>query len=234
MRSEFVDAEDRLADLIAYTRSTGLFDSFSARITLLSAQLAHAQGRSKRALKAYRAAAHLEPNSAIAVMSLIGEVVLRIGIKDEDLDDEGQPLEVLTTQVIKECQSAEEVFLPVAFILEGLQAQEIIEIKCAFDTCILLATNVAHFLCYRTNLKSALDCAGRSADNHLRALVLALMANMYLLTASEHAQIMLKTCQQLAQGLGAPRDKRDELANGGKTTGNLPLCLWVGEKYAGM
>lgn len=59
------------------------------------------------------------------------------------------------------------------------------------------------------------------------------MANMYILTASDHAQLMLKTCQQLAAGLGAPLDKADELANGGAVAGNVPLGLWVGEKFAG-
>ena len=73
----------------------------------------------------------------------------------------------------------------------------------------------------------------RAADNHLRALVLALMANMYLLTASDHAQVMLKTCQQLAAGLGAPMDKADELVNGGLAVGNVPLGLWVGERFTG-
>lgn len=85
----------------------------------------------------------------------------------------------------------------------------------------------------RKSLKSALEQVTRSLDNHLRALILALMANMYLLTASDHAQLMLKTCQQLASGLGAPEDKANELLNGGSVVGNVPLGLWVGEKFLG-
>lgn len=59
------------------------------------------------------------------------------------------------------------------------------------------------------------------------------MANMYLLTASDHAYKMLKMCQQMAIALGAPLDAKDELANGGSVPGNAPLGLWVGEKMLG-
>lgn len=59
MRSEFVEAERHLAELIAHTRNEGLFNQYAARITLLHAQLAHGLGQIERALQCYQVAAHL-------------------------------------------------------------------------------------------------------------------------------------------------------------------------------
>ncbi|EIM87097.1 uncharacterized protein STEHIDRAFT_167950 [Stereum hirsutum FP-91666 SS1] len=55
----------------------------------------------------------------------------------------------------------------------------------------------------KAHLKAALSLATKAQDNHLRALILALVSAHYLHTASEHAQVMLRTCEQLAAGLGA-------------------------------
>ena len=94
----------------------------------------------------------------------------------------------------------------------------------------------------RQHLKRALELATRSTDNHLRALVLALIAAHYLHTAGEHARTMLQTCEQLAAGLGAPATKGAASAagaDGGKgyltpvVVGNAPLGLWAGERFMG-
>ncbi|KAG8960698.1 hypothetical protein FRC05_006691 [Tulasnella sp. 425] len=211
MRSEFDQAEASLSNLIAHTRSTNLFQTYAPQITLLSAYLSHALGQIPRALDRYRSAAYLDRFSEkgfVRLAARVGEVVLRIGRGDEESEEEMQEM---TLQVIKECKAHGAQFEPIARILEAILAREIIEIK--------------------KSLKSALEQVTRSLDNHLRALILALMANMYLLTASDHAQLMLKTCQQLASGLGAPEDKANELLNGGSVVGNVPLGLWVGEKF---
>lgn len=63
----------------------------------------------------------------------------------------------------------------------------------------------------------------------MRAVVLALIAAHYLHTAGDHALSMLQTCEQLATGLGAPAVKGTMPG----PTGNLRLCLWVGQKYLG-
>ena len=91
----------------------------------------------------------------------------------------------------------------------------------------------------RQHLKRALELATTAQDNHLRALVLALIAAHYLHTAGDHARTMLQTCEQLAAGLGAPstKDATTTGANGKSTqpivVGNAPLGLWVGERFLG-
>lgn len=98
------------------------------------------------------------------------------------------------------------------------------------------------------HLRQALKIATQSTDNHLRALILALIASQYLNTSTEHAEAMLATAEQLAAGLGAqPRSsqKGSQAAEGGTPTsagkkvgamdgvGNAPLRLWIGERSAG-
>lgn len=63
----------------------------------------------------------------------------------------------------------------------------------------------------------------------MRAAILALIAGHYLHTAGDHALSMLQTCEQIAAGLGVPAEKG--AATG--PTGNVRLCLWVGQKYLG-
>jgi len=100
---------------------------------------------------------------------------------------------------------------------------------CSFDLLLI------HYS--RKLLKEALEIATQSSDNHLRALILALLSNLYLLTASEHAQLMLRMCRQLAAGLGAPviRSEPDQAseAENAQVVGNAPLGLWVGERFVG-
>lgn len=89
----------------------------------------------------------------------------------------------------------------------------------------------------RQHLKQALELATKAQDNHLRALVLALIAAHYLHTAGDHARTMLQTCEQLAAGLGAPPTKGTGATQNTKSTpvvvGNAPLGLWVGERFLG-
>ena len=55
----------------------------------------------------------------------------------------------------------------------------------------------------RSQLRIALNLSTSAQDNHLRALVLALVAAQYVHTSTEHAETMLSTAEQLAAGLGA-------------------------------
>ena len=97
---------------------------------------------------------------------------------------------------------------------------------------------------YRQHLKRALELATRSLDNHLRALILALVSAHYLHTAGDHARAMLQTCEQLAAGLGATA--KGIVSSGDRapatapppspstvSVGNAPLGLWVGERFLG-
>lgn len=85
--------------------------------------------------------------------------------------------------------------------------------------------------CYsREHLRHSLELATKAQDNHLRAVVLALVAAHYFHTAGDHAFQMLQACEQLAAGLGAPPTKN---SSNDAVTGNAQLGLWVGQKFIG-
>ena len=83
----------------------------------------------------------------------------------------------------------------------------------------------------RQYLKDGLSKASRLQDNHLRALIMALVSSHYFHTAYDQAEQVLSTCEQLAAGLGAPTDKvNSNLA----TFGNIQLGIWVSERTLGL
>ncbi|KAI0696886.1 hypothetical protein C8T65DRAFT_615130 [Cerioporus squamosus] len=237
MRSEFDTAERNLDILIAHTRSYDIFPLFSARIALHHAHLAHALARPARALRCYRAAAHhSEPGSFVNVAARAGDVALCVGVQrrmatmgdswqqglsltDDDWTEEDnvEDLEARGAEVIKLCRGMGGTLEAIGQVLEACFTPEILKAK--------------------QHLKHALELATKAQDNHLRALVLALIAAHYLHTAGDHARTMLQTCEQLAAGLGAPPMKGATAPgeNGKAATpivvGNAPLGLWVGERF---
>jgi len=92
---------------------------------------------------------------------------------------------------------------------------------------------LAHLLLIfsRQYLKDGLSKASRSQDNHLRALIMALVSSHYFHTAYDQAEQILSTCEQLAAGLGAPTDKPN--SNEVQTFGNTQLGIWVCERTLG-
>jgi hypothetical protein len=103
-------------------------------------------------------------------------------------------------------------------------------------TTELISLITLHF---RSRLKAALDGAGAAGDNYARALALALVAAHYLHTAGDTAEQMLRTCRQLAGGLGGPVSGAPSAAankegiSAGRSLGNAVLGLWIGEKFLG-
>ncbi|RDX44285.1 hypothetical protein OH76DRAFT_1359850 [Lentinus brumalis] len=237
MRSEFDIVERNLDVLIAHTRTYDIFPLFSARIALHHAHLAHALARPARALRCYRAAAHhSEPGSFVNVAARAGEIALCVGVRrrkatmgeawrqglsltDDDWteDDEAEDLEERGAEVIELCHGMGGTLEAIGQVLQACFTPEILKAK--------------------QHLKHALELATKAQDNHLRALVLALIAAHYLHTAGDHARSMLQTCEQLAAGLGAPPTKGATTPgeNGKAATpivvGNAPLGLWVGERF---
>ncbi|KAH9854482.1 hypothetical protein C2E23DRAFT_726704 [Lenzites betulinus] len=236
MRSEFSTAEENLNLLIAHTRTYDIFALFSARIALHHAHLAHALLRPARALRCYRAAAHhAEAGSFVHVAALAGETALCVGVSrrmsrlreawtqglseaDDPWPEDELDLEVHVEkgmEVVKMCRGMGGSLEAVAQVLEACFTPEILKAK--------------------QHLKHALELATRAQDNHLRALVLALIAAHYLHTAGDHARTMLQTCEQLAAGLGAPSTKGAAASQAGRNppvaVGNAPLGLWVGERF---
>ncbi|KAJ7476881.1 hypothetical protein B0H11DRAFT_1303136 [Mycena galericulata] len=231
MRSEFADAEQALNGVIAHARTHGLFvGALAHRIALLHAHLAHALGRPSRARTCYRVAAHLAEevgDAGGAVAARAGEVALLIGLRarararatgreppplaeeDAELADVGEAeLARLGQEVAGACRALGGGMRAVGEVLEGVLSAEILKAK--------------------QHLKNALTYATECQDNHLRALILALIAAHYLHTAGEQAQKMLATCEQLAAGLGAPGKKGKDRVD---TVGNAPLRLWAGERF---
>ncbi|THH27936.1 hypothetical protein EUX98_g6250 [Antrodiella citrinella] len=211
MRSEFDEAEKHLAQLIAHTRTYGLFPHFSARITLHHAHLAHALARPSRADQCYVVAAGLAPaGTFVNVSARAGRVLLHLGWKrNADDDDEGEGVdEEEMKEVVRLCRGLGGTLEAVGRVVEACLSTEIMKSK--------------------QHLKAALHLATQSQDNHLRALILALIASQYFYTAGDHAQQMLQTCEQLAAGLGAPPASN---AEPGAVLGNVPLGLWVGERF---
>ncbi|KAI0328458.1 hypothetical protein GY45DRAFT_1326330 [Cubamyces sp. BRFM 1775] len=237
MRSEFDIAEQNLNNLIAHTRTYDIFPLFAARIALHHGHLAHALMKPARALRCYRAAAyHAERGSFVHVAASAGEVALCVGVQrrrasmgdawmqglseSDDPWPEDEDVEVHMErglEVVKMCRGMGGSLEAVAQVLEACFTDEILKAK--------------------QHLKHALELATKAQDNHLRALVLALIAAHYLHTAGEHARTMLVTCEQLAAGLGAPSNKGTTGSGppGTQSTsvmvGNAPLGLWVGERF---
>ena len=255
MRSELDTAQNTLNSLIAHTRTHNLFSSYAARITLLQAQLAHSVGRTERALKCYQVAAFLASGGGdcdceegkdewVRVAARAGEVWVRIGVvrrrimkmrmrtmgcaedrerERKETDAELESLRILGTAVCAECDALGGTLSSIASVLRA---------------CLV---NEKEYLSAKQYLRQALDLATKAGDNHLRALVLALVAAQYMCTAREHAGSMLATCEQLAAGLGVgdknQKDKGEEKENGRivkrREVGNAQLRLWVGERFLG-
>jgi len=93
---------------------------------------------------------------------------------------------------------------------------------------VIQAATSAEILRAKQNLKEGLSKASRSQDNHLRALIMALVSSHYFHTAYDQAEQVLSTCEQLAAGLGAPIDKVN--SNQVPTFGNIQLGIWVSER----
>ncbi|KAF9812532.1 hypothetical protein IEO21_06171 [Rhodonia placenta] len=221
MRSEFDAAEENLDILIAHTRTFDLFPSFAARIALHYGHLAHALGQSAHALQYYNVAAHLaEDGSFVKLTARVGQIALRIGLERPLLgseDDDGVKVNLEPEmQVARACREMGSNLEAVGRVIEACLTSEILKSK--------------------QHLKVALGLVTKAQDNHLRALVLALIASQYFHTAGDHALEMLQTCEQLAAGLGAPPNKPAPKEPGQKhaapvLVGNAPLGLWVGERF---
>ncbi|KAH7914523.1 hypothetical protein BJ138DRAFT_1143607 [Hygrophoropsis aurantiaca] len=226
-RSEFDAAETHLNLLIAHTRTYSLFPSYASRITLHHAHLAHALGNTTRAMQCYRVAADLDGGSGfIGVAARAGEVLLRIGInvqqavlpqtdmgREEQGPESGMDEETksMAVDVSKKCRGMGGNLEAVGQIIEAATATEILKSK--------------------NHLKHALGIVSRAQDNHLRALLLALISTHYLHTAPDHAQTTLIACEQLAAGLGAVVKVEDGAQPLNDAVGNAPLRLWVGERF---
>ncbi|KAI0348201.1 hypothetical protein BDW22DRAFT_1424406 [Trametopsis cervina] len=214
MRSEFDVAEQNLDTLIAHTRTYSIFPNFSARITLHQAHLAHALCQIPRALSCYRVAARLAvEDDFVRLAAQAGEIILLMGLRSDKA-----VMSALATgihvdhkeavNIAKACRGMGGTLEAMGQVVEALMSPEILRSK--------------------EHLKLALELASKAQDNHLRAVVIAIVAAHYFHTAGDHAFKMLMTCEQLAAGLGASNKNLDGAVN---SVGNAQLGLWVGQKF---
>ncbi|OCB90971.1 hypothetical protein A7U60_g1779 [Sanghuangporus baumii] len=223
MRSEFEDASSHLNELIAHTRNFNLFNAYAARITLHHAHLAHSLGDTARASQCYSVAAHLAAEGTfVNVSARAGGLALRIANGEGSRTDLEWEEEVKS--IVDACRGMGGTLEAIGHILQACLSNEILTAK--------------------SHLKSALDLASNAQDNHLRALVLALISTLYLLTAEQHSRQILESCAQLAAGLGASAKRDDTQVGSGSSpskegygsstmtsVGNAPLGLWVGQRF---
>ncbi|KAH9926501.1 uncharacterized protein B0H18DRAFT_1006448 [Fomitopsis serialis] len=226
MRSEFDSAKENLNILIAHARTYDIFPLFAARIALHHGHLAHALGQFARASQCYQAAAsHSEPDSFVHVAARASGFALRLGLKQRERGalNEGEDEDALPydRDMVDEGMHIAQACKGMGGTLDAVGQ-------------VLLACLTPEILAAKQHLKKALNLATVARDNHLRALILALIASHYFHTAGDHALEMLQTCEQLAAGLGAPADrsKPDPSSKDAVVpVGNAPLGLWVGERF---
>ncbi|KAG2110691.1 hypothetical protein DEU56DRAFT_896675 [Suillus clintonianus] len=249
-RSEFDAAETHLNALLSLTHAHDLFNSYSARITLHAAHLAHALGDTERAGVCYRVAKSVddETNAGtgyVGAAACAGEALLRIGLQaqrdDEHMDtsanqetsgDRSDWLDsethALARSAIQRCHGMGGTLEAVGKVVQAAVAGARGEIVGA-----------------KSHLKSALSLSTLAGENHLRALLLAQVGAQYLHTAPAHAMETLAVCETLGAGMGAKqKDANGEKSKGKEkeavsegiaakydSIGNAPLRLWVGERF---
>jgi hypothetical protein len=234
--------------LIAHTRTHGLFSTYAPRITLQQGQLAHALGQPTRALECYRVAEWLaggggagEKDEWVRVAARAGQVWVRLGLMRRGKTPLGmnetananpeaavEELRELGAAVARECEGMGGNLMAIGEVIRACLVKEYLGAKYVLLRLVFGISGVLT-LGGRNHLRRALDLATTAQDNHLRGLVLALVASHYLHTAREHAETMLDTCEQLAAGLGAAPEKGKK----GDGVGNARLRLWVGERFLG-
>ncbi|KAF5312032.1 hypothetical protein D9619_002393 [Psilocybe cf. subviscida] len=259
-RSEFDEAEHHISQLISHTRTHGLFATYSARLTLHQAHLAHALGRSERASRCYRVAAWLSrprttgesssssPSKKASRTHMHQEETGEDEDKDGAEEDDGQEdywlnvsaragdlwLRVGLAGLISDQDGWDRAMKPLRE--EGkaiLQECEGLGGTLQAVGAVLGACLGEECLDVKTNLRAALTLCTTAEDNYLRPLVFALCADQYFHTAPAHAEVMLQTADGLAAGLGAqpkPKNAGGADKSAADKVGNAHLRMWIGER----
>ncbi|KAG2033018.1 hypothetical protein BDR03DRAFT_903113 [Suillus americanus] len=248
-RSEFDTAESHLNALLTLTHTHEIFHSYSARVTLHAAHLAHALGDTKRAGLCYRVARSVddEHNAGagyVGAAACAGEALLRIGLRaqaqaygensntvvNEDASSDNHDwldteTHAVAVSAIQRCHGMGGTLEAVGKVVQAAVAGARGEIVGA-----------------KSHLKTALSLSTLAGENHLRALLLAQVGAQYLHTAPAHAMETLAVCETLGAGMGAKqkdinggkgkgKEKENGTDGGDGSRGNAPLRLWVGERF---
>ena len=224
-----------------------MFDEFSARIALHHAHLAHSLGKSAEAFARYTVASTLsEAGGFVDVAATLGRAELLIGLSADppvplahgsgesgarqsllaNMNYEG--LLTFGSRAVKLTKGMGGTLEAAGKVIQAATSAEILRAKWGLVMYLVRLLLISP----RQNLKDGLGKASRSQDNHLRALIMALVSSHYFHTAYEQAEQVLSTCEQLAAGLGAPPEK--VAPNDLLTFGNIRLGLWVSERSMGL
>ncbi|KAI6024335.1 hypothetical protein EDC04DRAFT_279369 [Pisolithus marmoratus] len=247
-RYDFGAAEKHLDTVVALTRTHNFFSEYAPRITLHHAHLAHAIGDTDRAGTCYRVAAYLDgagpvggsytnTGGFVAASARAGGALLRIGLaaKQAASNMTSNPVTgekshapyldestvALTKDAIARCSASTSAPLP------------------ALAELLSAALSPSQIIRSKSLLKHALALSSSAGDNHMRALVLAVVGAQYVHTAPEHAMEVLAVCETLGAGMGASEKKpagaeSEQGTSKGASisgTGNAALRLWVGERF---
>lgn len=225
IRSEFEEADKELNNLIAHTRTWEVFDEFCARIALHHAHLTHSLGKGAEASTYYAAASSLsESSNFVDVAATLGRAGLLIGLSAHLPTSSLNGSRKTPTTTPLPDPSNEEIL---AFGSRAVRLAKGMGGTLEAAGKVIQAATSTEILRAKQYLKDGLSRASKSQDNHLRALIMALVSSHYFHTAYDQAEQVLSTCEQLAAGLGAPTDK---INPGLPTFGNIQLGIWVSER----
>jgi hypothetical protein len=195
-----------------------------------------------------------EEDTWINAAARAGELWLRIGLLrqslptkmgEEEREKELNRLRKIGESVTKDCRGLGGTLEAIAEVLDSCLTKEFTTAKYNF---LFFVSSLTDMFRNRTHLRRAMNLATNSGDNHLRALVLSLIASHFLHTSYDYAEQMLKSADSLAASLGSqPKSssKNQDVLNspvkGGdrvhapkaQQVGNVHLRMWIGERCLG-
>ncbi|KAH8921729.1 hypothetical protein BT69DRAFT_1335311 [Atractiella rhizophila] len=242
MRSSFSSAHQLLIDLIAFANDYNLFDEFSIRFTLAEGTISHGTGKWKRAEDCYTVVKWMcerAPTKAgsyegstidrgeIALLANISLLVLKFG--------QGVTININGSKDSRRGSMSSDASL-------DLLARECID-RCKTGVAhmkllgnFLLALINGEIVKAKIHLNEALLYSGSVINNHLRAMILSLLASLFLHTREDQANKMLHSAYFISRSMGCSVPPVADILKGGsdvvgeEVVGNPACGLWVGEK----
>lgn len=222
MRSSFDSTTAYLRQAISCARSNdALWEAFHRRITLVHGALAAAKGNDERARTCFRVLAlddrdedEIQTLAQVSLVLLEISAGKRVRLLDSGTSTTTSTLELdsLATRAVAACARASSPPLTLAGdVVRALASGAISRAKDA--------------------LRHALNVANDTVANHAKALVLALLSNLFLHTRNDQAHRMLVAALQIARGM-APTDRDSQAPT--PLVGNARLGLWVSERLLDM
>ncbi|SGY50778.1 BQ5605_C001g00926 [Microbotryum silenes-dioicae] len=264
MRSGFEQAKNQLLDAVTTARNReGLWDEYEGRITLDFGMLFHAEGEDAKAEECYETVLDKtatssatendddddEQRQGLRVLAGLSLLMLKMS----------QGWRIRLSTHASSNASANPIGSPQrptanpsnAFESPRYDAiaREIVAFTCAEESGSSSPSSnlIAEFIQSLTkgeitkskqHLSVALQLSNQMNSNHAKALVLSLLANLFLMTRNDQAQKMLHAASHLVKGMGArmipPATENPAVptapTNDDYLVGNARLGLWLGER----